>query len=378
MTRARIITAAGGLLLTIGCGYRGQLLGELGDHASPVGGAGGADTVAVAAGTGPRFILGADLSLVQEQEESGLTFVDQGVTEDILVILRRHGFNTVRLRLFHDPASPCRTAATGDQTCGYQYEFGTRAAPYCDLAHTIAMAERVKAAGLGFLLDFHYSDTWADPDDQNKPLAWEPLAFTELAQALEDYTRETLAAFAAAGVPPDLVQLGNEITAGLLFPDGSSSPSANFPRFAALVRAAVTGAKTAAPTTPVLLHIEKPDDFSTSDWWLENMLAEGIAFDVLAQSCYPEWHGTSADWSPTLDALAAKYPELSFVVVEYSEEKRAVNDMVFALPDRRGLGTFVWEPTWWGEALFDREGSALVANELLGLYDQMARDYAAW
>lgn len=374
MNRRARVTAAAGLLVLFGCGYRGRLLGALADDGAERGGAGGASGAPARAPL--PYLLGADLSFVQEQEDQGLTFVEDGRTDDVLDILARHGLNAVRLRLFHDPSSPCRTSASGDQTCGYQHEFGTRAEPYCDLEHTLAMARRVEAAGLRLLLAFHYSDTWADPDDQNKPLAWEGLSFDELVLALAEYTRQTLRAFAAAGVTPDLVQLGNEITPGFLFPDGSSSAPGNFPRFAALLRAAIEAAREAVPGVPVMLHLEKPDDLATSEWWLDAVLANGVDFEVLGQSCYPEWHGSSADWIPTFTALAEDYPDLEFVVAEYSQERRAINDMLFALPDRRGLGSFVWEPTAWGEVLFDRVGDQLVANDRLSLYDAMAEDYA--
>jgi len=142
------------------------------------------------------------------------------------------------------------------------------------------------------------------------------------------------------------------------------------------LRSAIGAAREAAPGAAVMLHLEKPDDLGTTEWWLDNALANGVEFDVLGQSCYPQWHGTSVDWIPTFEAVAERYPNLDLVVAEYSEEKRAINDMLFALPDRRGLGSFVWEPTSWGEVLFDRVGDRLVANDRLSLYDAMAADYA--
>jgi arabinogalactan endo-1,4-beta-galactosidase len=321
------------------------------------------------------FILGADLSFVQEEEDSGVVYVDDGVEQDVLQILKHHGFNFVRLRLFNDPSSACRASVDGGQTCGYQFEFGERAEPYCDLVHTLEMAERVRAADLGFLLNLHFSDTWADPDDQNRPLAWQELSFEELVRAVRDFTADTLAAFYVAGTPPDLVQLGNEITAGILFPEGSSSAPGNWPRFAALLQAATEGAREVDPEIRIMFHLDKSDSFTTSDWWIENALARGLDFDVLGQSCYPEWQGPASGWKPTLEALAEKYPDLDFMIAEYLQEKRAANDIMFELPESRGLGTFIWEPTQWGETLFDRDGNRLVTNEWIGLYDQMAADY---
>lgn len=323
------------------------------------------------------FILGADISWVDEEEDEGTVYVDEGVEKDLLELLRDHGFNFIRLRLFHEPSSPCRESIDGDQTCGYQFELANRAEPYCDLEHTVVMAQRAKALGLGLLLDFHYSDTWADPDDQNKPLAWEALGFDELVVAIEDYTAESLQAFAEAGALPDIVQLGNEITPGMLFPDGSNGDPGNWDRFAALLHAATAGVREVSAEIRIMLHIEKPDSFTTSDWWLQNALDQGLDFDILGQSCFTEWHGPPSGWEATLERLATKYSELDFLVAEYSQEKRAVNDLVYNLPGERGLGTFIWEPTAWRETLFDRQGNQLVANDWMRLYDQMADEYGA-
>jgi arabinogalactan endo-1,4-beta-galactosidase len=226
-----------------------------------------------------------------------------------------------------------------------------------------------------FLLDFHYSDTWADPNDQNLPLAWEELEFGELTAALESFTYDSLTALRDAGAQPDMVQLGNEITPGMLYPVGSSTQEGNWPRFAALLQAGMAAVRAVDPSIQIMLHIEKPDSFATSDWWLSNVLEQGVEFDALGQSCFTEWHGQPDGWEATFDQLAAAYPNLRFLIAEYSQEKRAANDIMFNLPTGRGLGTFVWEPTRWGEALFDRDGDQLVANEMITLYDQMAEDY---
>jgi arabinogalactan endo-1,4-beta-galactosidase len=373
------ILLASVLLVGPACGYHGEWIGSVAAEGGAGGASGTAGGAGGAGGSAPStrdFLLGADISWVQEEEDAGVTFVDtDGTEDDILAILRRHGLNAIRLRLFHDPSTPCRISASGDETCGYQFEFGTRAEPYCDLDHTIEMAQRVKAAGLRFLLDIHYSDTWADPDDQNEPLAWETLGFDELTVALEEYTRDSLLAFQAAGALPDLVQLGNEITPGMLFPDGRNTAPGDFDRFATLLKAAVGGVRAVDGDIEVILHIEKPDNLATSDWWVSNVLAQGVEFDILAQSTYPEWHGTSADWAPTFAALAESYPALGFAIVEYSQEKRAVNDIMFDLPNEQGRGTFIWEPTRWGETLFDQDGDRRIANQWLREYDEMALDY---
>jgi arabinogalactan endo-1,4-beta-galactosidase len=300
---------------------------------------------------------------VQEQEDQGRRFSDNGAQADILDILKNHGFNYVRLRIFHNPGNPG----------GYQYEFGTRAEPYCDLDHTIEMAQRVKAAGMGLLLDFHYSDTWADPDDQHKPAAWESLSFDQLTTAVHDYTRDTLLAMQAAGALPDMVQVGNEITPGMLLPDGATYNPDNWDQLAILLTAGLSAVKEVNSGIQTMLHIDRGGDNSTSRWWVDEALNRGVEFDILGESCYSVWHGPPSDWQANFTDLAGRYSGLSFVIAEYADNYRAANDIIYNLP--RGLGTFFWEPTVdgeWGTGLFDGQGRT---RDTINLYDQMAQDY---
>jgi arabinogalactan endo-1,4-beta-galactosidase len=331
------------------------------------------DAVVDAGARRSDYLLGADISWVQEEEAAGTTYFDAGQEQDILDILKHHGFNAIRLRLFNAPNSPCRLSATGSQTCGYQTE-GERDEPFCDLDHTLAMAQRVKAAGMQLMLNFHFSDTWADPGDQNKPLAWESLGFDELVAALGSYTRASLERFAAAGVMPDIVQLGNGITAGMLYPDGVSTDE-NWPRFAELLKSAIAAVKAVDPETQVLLHLDKPDSFDTSSWWVQSALAHGVEFDILGQTCFPQTQGPSSGWRTTFANLAATYPTLRYMIVEYSQERRTVNDIMLQLPAERGVGSFVWEPTAWRETLFDTSGNEKSSNERMLDFDQLLSDY---
>ena len=150
----------------------------------------------------PPFIRGADVSMLAEIEAQGGRFYDGGEPKDALEILASRGVNFVRLRLFHDPAG--------------------RGGGNPDLERTARMAQRAKALGLGVLLNFHYSDWWADPGRQEKPAAWRDLDFDELEEAVHAYTREAVARLAAVGASPEIVQIGNEIEGGLLWPDGKT------------------------------------------------------------------------------------------------------------------------------------------------------------
>jgi arabinogalactan endo-1,4-beta-galactosidase len=328
------------------------------------------DTVS-GGGAGPTdvpFMIGADISWVQEQEDQGVVFTDNGEEKDILEILSAHGFNFIRLRIFHDPGQPD----------GYQFAWTTRAEPYCDLLHTIEMAVRVKEAGMGLFLNFHYSDTWADPGNQIKPAAWASLDFEALRQALYEYTSDTLVAFRAAGALPDMVQLGNEITPGMLHPDGKTYDPDNWNQLALLLKTAVQAVEDVSPAIRTVMHLDRAGDYDATVWWLEEALSREVTFDVLAQSAYTLWQGEPETWRATFERLAADYPDLSFLIAEYAENHLEVNDIMQETP--RGLGTFVWEPTAdgeWGQGLFDMpvgEGEAVPRDELL-LFDQMVEDY---
>jgi arabinogalactan endo-1,4-beta-galactosidase len=332
---------------------------------SQTGGAAGVGGAAGAAGGGglsdPSFILGADVSWLLEDEAAGATYYDGDVKLDLLELLRARGFNYIRMRTFVDPSAP------GGYAAG-------KAEAWCDLEHTIELAQRVRQLGMGILLDFHYSDDWADPGNQAKPAAWASLPFAELVQAVHDYTFDIVSAMAAAGVKPDMVQVGNEITPGMLFPDGASS-NENWPQLGQLLKAGASAVQEVDPNIRIMLHIEKGGDNATTRWWVDHAIEEQVPFQILGQSCYTQYQGTPDEWQSNFEDLVTRYPQHRFVIAEYSNEKRRANDIMRGLPDQRGLGSFIWEPTRWMEAVFDRSGQRYDANELLDVYSQIATDY---
>jgi arabinogalactan endo-1,4-beta-galactosidase len=328
---------------------------------SGAGAAGNAGDAGAPSPHQPTFILGADVSWLLEDEAGGATYYDGGKQLDLLALLQARGFNYIRVRTFVNPA------AAGGYAAG-------KPEAWCDLEHTIELAQRVKQRDMGLLLDFHYSDNWADPAKQQKPAAWAELPFEALVTAVHDYPLRTLSALRDAGALPELVQLGNEITPGVLFPDGSSE-TRNFPRLGQLLKAGARAVAEVDPSIRVMLHIEKCGDLETSRWWIDHALTEKIPFQILGQSCYTEHQGPVSGWQATFAELATRYPTLSFMIAEYSHEKRAANDLMHGMPDRRGLGTFIWEPTRWMEAVFDRDGQRYVANQHLDVYSQIATDY---
>ena len=184
------------------------------------------------------YIKGMDISSLDEIERLGAKFYDDGKEGDLIEILKRYGVNYIRLRLWNDPKSPE----------GEPYGAGNN-----DYAATLRMAKRVKAAGLGFLLDFHYSDCWTDPGKQRKPKAWEGYSAAQLEQAVYDFTKQTLTDFVRDGAAPDMVQVGNELTNGLLWPEGQVPHYDNIARF---VSAGVRAVRETCPAAKIMIHLD--------------------------------------------------------------------------------------------------------------------------
>ncbi|HET6252794.1 MAG TPA: beta-galactosidase GalA [Puia sp.] len=319
-------------------------------------GAQGMVTGGAAAGWKARQVdkmLGADISFLPELESRGVKFADDKGQRDAIQILKDHGFNYIRLRIFNNPA----------RDSGYSPGKG-----FCDLTHTMQMARRVKALGLHLLLDFHYSDTWADPGKQFKPAAWRGENFSQLQQSLYDYTKMVMDSLRSQGTLPDMVQIGNEINHGMVWPEGSIRHPDSL---AALIYAGIRGVKAVDPACPVMLHIALGGQNDESHFFLDNMLERQVPFDVIGLSYYPKWHGTLADLKYNVDDLARQYGK-DVIVVEYTQRKQEVNDIAFSIPGGRGKGTCIWEPlnTW--EHIFERDGKA---NSYLYLYDELSKEF---
>lgn len=293
------------------------------------------------------FALGADLSFLKQQEDAGRRFRDSGQAKPALDIFKSHGWSWVRLRVFHTPAN------------------GPYRLPN-DPAYTLELARQAKSRGMKLLLDFHYSDTWADPGAQSKPRAWEGLALPALADSVEAHTRSVLSAFRREGLMPEMVQIGNEINAGMLWPEGRSG---DWRSFGNLLKAGIRGLDSAArgATRPrVMLHVACGGDTAATKWFFDNALAQGVPFDVIGQSYYPLWHGTLDHLRANTRFMARAYPK-DFILVETAFTPfpdgsspfplddsgqvrflREVAAIVRSAPGGRGRGVFWWEPT--GEA----------------------------
>ncbi|MCR8558648.1 arabinogalactan endo-1,4-beta-galactosidase [Mucilaginibacter sp. BJC16-A38] len=299
-------------------------------------------------------ILGADISFLPELESKGIKFSDvNGTPGDAILIMKEHGFNYIRLRIFNAPAN----------AKGYSPNKG-----FCDLEHTKQMAKRIKAAGMKFLLDFHYSDYWADPQQQNKPAAWVGQDFTMLKKSLYDYTVNVMQSLKDQGTTPDMVQVGNEINHGIVWPEGAIN---NLDSLSQLLYEGIKGVKAVSPSTAIMLHIALGGQNAESRFFLDNMAKRNVPFDVIGLSYYPKWHGTPADLKNNMADLAKRYKK-QVMVAEYSQLKNQVNDIAFTAPGDKALGSFIWEPLSTWEGIFDRSGRA---NDYMNVYPGIAKQY---
>lgn len=269
-------------------------------------------------------VIGADVSFLPQVEARGMKFLNEGSEADPLVLLQQNGHNYIRLRLFVDPA----------HERGYSPYQG-----FCSLEKTLEMALRVKKAGMKILLNFHYSDTWADPQKQFKPHAWDSLDFASLKDTLRIYTRNMLLAFKAQGTLPEMVQVGNEINHGMLWPDGHIS---NPDQLAELLIAGLQGVKEADSSILTMEHVALGGQQKESQFWFDNMIARGVEFDIIGLSFYPQYHGTLDDLAANALFLSERYQK-DVNVVEYATYANELSEILFTLPNGRGQGHFSWE-----------------------------------
>lgn len=298
-------------------------------------------------------ILGADISFLPELEAKGIHFSDKGKNKDAILLLKEKGFNYIRLRIFVNPAADS----------GYSPGKG-----FCDLSHTMAMAKRVKDAGLKYLLDFHYSDTWADPGKQIKPAAWVGLGLEDLKKAIYQHTTDVLQALKDQGTEPDMVQVGNEIDHGMVWPEGNTRA---MDTLTDLIQSGIDGVRAINAQTPVMIHIACGGQNKESRWFLDQLITRGLKFDVIGQSYYPQWHGTLDELEKNLSDLSLRYSQ-DLLVVEYTAKKKEVNQIAFSINNKKRRGTFIWEPlnTW--EYIFEKDGKS---NALLELYPEFNKKY---
>ncbi|MBQ7081192.1 MAG: glycosyl hydrolase 53 family protein [Fibrobacter sp.] len=335
------------------------------------------------------FFNGADISEVQEYERNNTKFYDvDGKESDIFTILKNHGFNSIRLRTFVSPKAKYGYAANG---CGHDAE------AYGDKDHVVAYAKKVKAAGMGLLVDIHYSDVWADPGKQIIPERWRGVNNANaMADSVYAYTKDLMIALKNAGATPDMVQVGNETTPGILIHkpnsktdcwgngvdkaatsvNGDMGTAAGKANAAKYFNAGIKAVKEVSPTTKTVLHIERIRQASTVNWWMGVIFDDyKIPADVMGFSAYTAYGDGSPDnWKSLFNSLTSKYSKLEFIVAEYNGgdsdnhykfdgSRKKTREMISGM--NHWIGTFFWEPTIggaWGPSLFDKRGKDLYAN----------------
>lgn len=366
-----------------------------------------------------KFYKGMDISTLLEVESCGGKFYDHGENKDLLDILQSYDVNAVRLRLWNDPYSED----------GEPYGAGTN-----DLPTTIALTKRAKAHGMDVLLDLHYSDFWADPGKQRVPKAWRGMNAEQLEKAVYDYTRDVLLKLKEENAYPDLIQVGNEVTNGMLWPLGKMPEYDNLARF---INAGIRAVRSVDKDMPIMIHLDQGGNNAMYIDWFDHYMERGEDFQIIGLSYYPFWHGGLDKLLYNMNDLAQRYGKelivaevsMGYTMEDYAEYEKlapnerkgyatkpesvenlqfpmskegqkdfmkAVFDVIDQIPENKCRGFFYWEPAWipvpgsgwateaslpyieekgpcgneWAnQALFDYDGNALPALEVVRDYN---------
>ncbi|RIX60401.1 arabinogalactan endo-1,4-beta-galactosidase [Paenibacillus nanensis] len=316
------------------------------------------------------FIRGVDVSMLKQIESAGGSYYNaDGVQADLFDILKANGVNWIRLRTWVDPTDEHGAPLGGGNN---------------DTETTVELASRAKAKGLKVLLDFHYSDFWTDPGEQETPKAWEHLSGEALANALHAYTSDVITRMKAAGAAPDMVQIGNETNGGMVWPSGKTwqeTPSeviGGYDGWVQLIRAGTQAVRENAPAAKIVLHLANGGNNKLYRDVFDELTERGVDFDIIGLSYYSYWHGTLEQLKANMNDISARYnKDVMVVETAYAhtfengdshgnifgpnEENvggykatlqgqatsvRDVMEAVAEVPNNRGLGIFYWEPAW--------------------------------
>jgi arabinogalactan endo-1,4-beta-galactosidase len=317
------------------------------------------DEVTLETGAVKVAVRGADVSSLKKSEDLGGVYYPASQNKpkpaSALKILEDAGATHVRLRVWVDPADS-----------------------YHDLRELAVMAKRAKKENLKVLVDLHYSDIWADPGAQTVPARWSNFTVEQLESAVFMHTLAACAAVRASGAYPDMVQIGNELNSGMLWPYGHTWNPPSWENLGRFLKAGYNAVKICSPKTKVVLHLAEGGNNGTFRWWFDNIIAQGVKFDVIAASYYGYWHGSMGDLQANLNDLAIRYGKEVLVAetaypftLDYNDfhansiglpeqlvagypatpEGQAANlrdvlSIVRAVPNGLGLGVFYWDATW--------------------------------
>ena len=228
------------------------------------------------------FIMGADISWLPQMEAAGAKFYDDnGKPADCFQILKDHGINAVRLRTFVNPSE--------DPHSGH-----------CSKTETVSMAMRARKWGMKVMIDFHYSDSWADPGKQVKPKAWVGHGFPQLLNDVYDYTYDVMSDLKSKSIYPEWVQVGNETPGGFIYPEGSTK---TWDSLAQLINKGYDAIKAVSPSSKVILHVDQGNNIPRFRTWFDNARSHGAKYDVIGLSYYPYWLDGKPDYTLSIDDL---------------------------------------------------------------------------
>ena len=285
--------------------------------------------------TTPAFARGADISWVTEMEANNYKFLNKaGASQELFTLLKNdYTLNTIRLRVWVNPPGGYNAAAD-----------------------VLAKARRAQALGYRLLLDFHYSDGFADPGQQTKPAAWQGYTLAQLRQAVYDHTSTVLTLLKTNGITPEWVQVGNETNDGMLWPEGRLTVN-GFANFAAFVNQGYAAVKAASPSSKVIVHFANGQNNSAFRYYFDGLKANNANWDVIGLSLYPDadtWPTFTAQAQANMNDMVARYPGKEVLVVETGlasylpvATRQMLLDLIAktqAVPGNKGLGVLYWEP----------------------------------
>jgi arabinogalactan endo-1,4-beta-galactosidase len=298
------------------------------------------------------FSKGADVGWITQMEAAGRKFYSKtGVETEGMALLKSLGMNTIRLRVWVNPTPA-----------------------WNDVNDVVAKAVRAKNLGMRVMINFHYSDTWADPGSQTKPAAWSALDVAGLKTAITNHTTQVMNALKTAGVTPEWVQVGNETNNGMLWPNGRASDALGMSNYAQFVNAGYDAVKAIFPTARVIVHISNGHDNGLFTWNIGGLISYGAKFDVIGMSLYPEpadWSTKNAQCLTNMNDMVTRYgKEVMVVEIGMSWDQAAASKAFIAdlitkvksVKDNKGIGVLYWEPQCYGnwqgytKGAFDNSG----------------------
>lgn len=283
------------------------------------------------------FAKGADIGWLPQMEATGFKFFDNnGKETDCLQLLKDLGMNSIRLRVWVNPSDD-------------------KASGHCSKEETVAMALRAQKMGFRIMINFHYSDSWADPAKQFKPKAWEKHSFAQLLNDVYNHTFDVINALKVAGVTPEWVQVGNEIPGGMLWPEGSTD---NWPQLGQLLNKGYDAVKAVDKNIKVIVHVDEGNNNEKFRTFFDNATAQKVRYDVIGLSYYPYWikkdyTETIADLQFNLNDMVQRYGKEVMIVEVGGEDDKVQNSYelltatlkaVKNVPNNKGIGVLYWEP----------------------------------